>query len=696
MSPPLFALVLGALAARQEPTSASGPLHRMFIEIVGPLALVQVERSVAIGDRDAKSETVLDLDLPDGARLVDGSAQVAGETLKLATGPAAEGRVAYAASLAAQHLSSASVPAEDVSARVHLAPLAGSITVLLRYRYTAPLACRDGRMVLHLPGSQDADPVPAEVTVRFNLPKRSRLAEASVAGVPVNLRKNDRQPLIKVTSPRRAAWDVSFALRGSNGPFGNVLAVRVPGSDRHFSDLAVVICRPQQPARNDLPGEAILLIDRSRSVGPGGMSIQRALARAVLEALPPAERFNAIMFARSAVQVFPLARTATREAIDALVAAADPHHLENGTDLPASLAQIAALNETAQGPETRLLVIITDGAIPESQSAERLASALGPPERRDRLRLLIFLVRPPADEPVATEVVDRLGRFAGRFGGVLRVLSAENIREVVDSSLVALRQDGDLFNLRLAGKDGLVLSPNVAPGQGVAKMLSGHGSADVGLVGEFQGTTARLRVSAPTLRKEWRQAKRNEHKAPAAWFGRTKAVSLFIEEIGPTLNQDSGGIVRGQMDPMVLRNALALAFLPRARACYLSRRVTNGTDLNLRGRVRLELHLQRGELEDAVVTKESTLNRPEIEHCLREAAFEIEYPRPELRNAPTMAIVNLVFRPSTVLEEPRRDASKWDREIDLILGPVTFDPKKLLEEETNRAARDAGTSQEEY
>jgi hypothetical protein len=131
------------------------------------------------------------------------------------------------------------------------------------------------------------------------------------------------------------------------------------------------------------------------------------------------------------------------------------------------------------------------------------------------------------------------------------------------------------------------------------------------------------------------------------------------------------------MDPVVLRNALALAYLPRARACYLSRRVANGVDLNLQGRVRLELHLDRGELEEAVV-RQSSLNRPEIERCVREAAYAIDYPRPMFRDAPTVAALNLVFRPRTP-EEIRPDASPFDREIDLILGPVTFDPQKLLE-----------------
>jgi hypothetical protein len=140
---------------------------------------------------------------------------------------------------------------------------------------------------------------------------------------------------------------------------------------------------------------------------------------------------------------------------------------------------------------------------------------------------------------------------------------------------------------------------------------------------------------------------------------------------GPAVaKKPSDGIVRGHMDPAVLRNALALAFTPRARACYVSRRVAKAGDAYLRGRLKLELTLERGELHDAVV-RQSTLDNPVIENCVRNAAWAVEYPRPEHRDAPTIANLNLVFQPRTG-PEARPDASVADREIELILGPLTF------------------------
>lgn len=681
----LFSLVVGVWAVGQEPAAGSEAVHRVSVEVLGPVAQVQVERSVAIGEPGTKSETVLDLDLPEGAALVDWGAEVAGKALKLTSVPAAHARASYAATLSTQHLTPASVPSEDAAARVHLVPLAGPAKVNLRYRYTAPLGCVDGRLVLRVPASMDAEPIPAQVAVQFKLPAESKLGEATVAGVPVRLGKNGRAPLVRVTAPRRAAWELTFALRAASGPFGNLSVARAAG-DRS-SALAVAMCRAQRTPDVELPGELLLLIDGSRSVGAGGMSNQRDLARALLEALPPAERFNAFIFARTVTQVFPFPRTATREALDSLLAAADPNRLENGTDLSAALERVAAWikGDPSKGP--RLLAIITDGAIPEAQSAEKLAAALA--HAGDRLRLLILMVRPAADDRVPDEAVNRLNRFAGRFGGVVRVLSAENMREVARSSVTALGQGGDLFNLRVAGKEGPLLAGDVGPGHGFSKAVGGARGTRVRLVGEYQGAAVRANLAAATSGKEWLSSLREQRKGQA-WSGQSREAALFVEEIQAQVKPAADGVARGQMDPMVLRNALALAFLPRARACYLSRRVGNATDMNLRGRVRLELHLERGELEDAVIGGASTLNRPEIERCVRAAAFEIEYPRPMFRDAPTVAALNLVFRPSTPPEEARPDASEFDRQIDLILGPVSFDPKKLLEEEAGAGDKDAG------
>jgi hypothetical protein len=134
---------------------------------------------------------------------------------------------------------------------------------------------------------------------------------------------------------------------------------------------------------------------------------------------------------------------------------------------------------------------------------------------------------------------------------------------------------------------------------------------------------------------------------------------------------------RGEVVKADLRNALSRAYLPRARACYLLRPVKQAGDRELSGRLRLELSLERGELTDAVVTQ-TTINRPDIESCLREAAFAIDIPRAFSNDAPILAALNLVFQPQTRAQAV--SASPVGEEIDLLIGPLpASDPLQLLE-----------------
>ena len=730
-----ISLALAAGLPQREPAPESEPVHRVLIRIVGPVALVEVEREVLLGAERAPSHaTVVDLDLPEGAALVDWGARSAGRVVKLAATAEATARADYARLLSSHQLAPASaLPDEAARVRVHLAPLAAPGRAFVHYRYTAPAACADGRFVLHLPASLEENPTPAQVTVRFDdLPAEVRLSEASVANLPVRISSNGRASVVRTMAPLRAAWEVGYTLREQARAWpGHLLAARAsqraPGAARAAETLVVGLCRPQGPpsragSRPALPAadhrarpseasgeegqvqgrrawepsqgshldepppdELMFLIDRSRSVGTGGMSSQRLLARALLEALPPAQRFNIILFARTATQVFPIARAATGEALDALAAAADSNQLENGTDLVGALRRAAdwvkGYGSSPRGG-SRLLVIVSDGALPESQTTETLAGALASAVPGIGLRILVLLVRPAADDPVPADAVERLAKLVGRFGGAVRVLATEDLGGVARFALAALTQGGDLFNLRTQGRR--KLATGLAPGAGLVRGLTlptGQGSR-VQVVAEYAGTTVRASVTAARIAREWLQAF-VATKPPKTWAGSLPDIAAYVETVAPHTKLPADSVVRGQMDPLVLRNALALAFLPRARACYVSRRVANSADLTLQGRIRLELHLERGELEDAIISRTS-LDRPEIERCVREAAFQVEYPRPMFRDAPTLAAVNLVFRPRTP-EENHPDASPFDRQIDLILGPVTFDPQKLIESETTES-----------
>jgi hypothetical protein len=657
MLSPLFLIV--ALATDPAPA-----VHRVSIDIRGALALVEVERSLpAVGDPGV--ERVLDLALPPGAALAGAEVAADGRgRLRLqSAGDATQAREEHARALLVVGASGTHLPLEDgTDYRLHLGIGAGART-LVHYRYTAPLACRRGRFVLAVPGSLEPEPVPAEVTVRA---PGVRVADLQVGGTPV-------RPGSRSQAPARAPWELSFTIAGRAGE-GHLLASVGSGATTAGRTMAVGLCGGSEDDGTARPGpeRLLLLMDRSRSVGPAGIVLERDLARALLEALPPSVRFNAIFFDRRVAPLFALPRAATTEALTALAEETGPGQLQNGTDLPRALRMAA---EMARGERTRTwIAVITDGALPEEQTpATVLAAAADLPAET---RTLVLLVRPGGDEPAAPAAQAALRALPARFGGVLRTADPADLRAAAVQAAAAMRRGGDLFALALApaGQAPVEAVPMLTRGRGEAQLVrwpAGHLPVSASV--RLEGAPRSLPLHAAPVAASW-MAPLAAGKRPA-WQGEGPRMAAWIEPAAePETAADE--TARGQMDRGVVRNALSLAYLPRARACYLSRPVRTAADQELRGRLRLELTLERGEMLEAVV-RGSTLGRPEIETCLREAAFGIEIPRPLHRDAPVVAAMNLQFQPHTTSAAP--DASPVDREIDLIIGPVgPSDPLDLL------------------
>jgi hypothetical protein len=444
--------------------------------------------------------------------------------------------------------------------------------------------------------------------------------------------------------------------------------------------VALAVCRDDGPGEGPAPERVLLVIDRSRSVGPAGISLERDLARVLLEALPPSVRFNAVFFDRAAAPLFPIARAATEEALDALAAQTSPGQLENGTDLPRALETAARLIKQ-EGEGRTWLVLITDGAVPEKERAEALLAAIAslPPARTD---VLVLVVRPGGDEPAPGPAQEVLRALPARHGGVLRSIDPADLRGSVGEVVASARRGGDLFAVSVtAGARRTELFSAVPPGTGQTRLLRlTAGGGPLTVTGRRGGEA----ISAPLAAARMPASAVAPHLGAGAssWLAVTPKLAAWVEPAAPALPL-ADDVTRGQMDRQVVRNALSLAYMPRARACYVGRRVRTPSDFQLRGRLRLELHLERGEMVEAVV-RGSTLNRPEIEACLRDAAFGVEIPRPLHRDAPVVAALNLVFQPRTP-PPGSQDASAVGREIDLLLGPISFpsDPQELLDTPAN-------------
>jgi hypothetical protein len=672
-------------------------LHKIDVHIAGPLAMVEVWRAVEANVRTVENRqvgTYFDLDLPEGAALLDVEVLDRGPATRLERRSEVEANAALGAALKLRRLSLPAPAEEGTDFRIHVTPIADGERAVLHYRYSAVAGCKDGRLVLRIPESREENPVPADVAVTIEpLPDGSPLQEASLAGKPAELRSPARKAVVKGVVPPRPAWDIAWSYAKPSESLPGVAvaaAARIPGLRTAGGKaravpayaLAGLVCRGEPPSLQPPPDTVVLLVDRSRSVGQGGVSAERLLARQIIETLPPILPFNAILFGGTAEPVFAWPRISTREALDKFVDAADPNRLENGTDVAAALAKTHAFLPVVDADEREWIVLLTDGALPPGQTAERMQKALARDAGRAP-KVLVLFIRQHGDEDVPAASVAEYARFARSFGGLLRVVPPGSPRETARGLVKAMVKGGDLIDLRI---EDVKLMDSLPPGAGASLVFTTPGRlprnprvrvSARGLDGEV-----RIDILPASVRREWldslldRRAGRRR-----AWAGATLGMAVAVLPGPVTAKQPRDEVVRGRMDPAVLRNALALAFTPRARACYVSRRVAKAGDAYLRGRLKLELNLERGELQDAVV-RQSTLENPDIENCVRQAAWAVEYPRPEHRDAPTIANVNLVFSPRTPRER-RPDASATEKEIELILGPLTFpqDYQDLLDKQ---------------
>jgi hypothetical protein len=679
------------------------PAHKIDIRIAGPLAMVEVWRSVEASSRtvDNKQQgTFFDLALPPGAAMVDWEILDGAARSRLTAQSPVQVSAGLAAALKMRHFSLPSSAMDESAAyRVHLTPLTDGEKAILHYRYAAVAGCAADGLVLAMPESLEATPVEADVTVAFERsPDGATVGAVSLAGRPAELTKSVPGRVHGTALAR--AWELRWTYaRRNESPAVQLLAAaaRVPGIESSKGkprkvvgrELAVLACRSGGPGVQESPQRLLFLADHSRSMGPGGISAERALARALVEALPPSVPFSAVDFGAQATPVFRAFRMPTREAVESFSSALDPNRLENGTNVTVALQRARALLESdaSDEPKRTWLVLLTDGALPPAQTAEAMRKALG---SAPSAKVLVLLIRQAGDEAVPRASIAEYVRFAVGYGGLVRAVASGSAADAARAVVAGMASGGDLLDVRVGS---IKLTDVLSPGQGASRTFTSSAGLDRGRVTlRGRGLDREVRVEAVPVpvAREWLDALAAVRTEPLAWSGASAgmAVAVLPPPPAPVAPKSGDDVIRGRMDPVVLRNALSLAFLPRARACYLSRRVAKAGDATLRGRMKLELTLERGELHEAVV-RSSTLGKPDIEDCVRAAAWAIEYPRPEHRDALTTANLNLVFQPHTLEETPpdaSADASAIAREIDLILGPVTIKDDFLDLIEPNKSA----------
>jgi hypothetical protein len=657
---------LARAADRASPASE----HRIAIDARGPLALVEVTRTLVPERSEAGgAEALLDVALPDGAALSSVEVRDGGRWRALEAPAAASATPAadlYRTESAARGVTPAVEPFDDSSTH-RLRFLRGgphaTAPVEVRLRFALVPIFDGGRLRLRFPAATERLPPPADVTVRVR-----GASDLDIAGARTTFAGDAGTATGRASM--RADWEISWATRNGSAARGPSLDARVAVAALSPTETALAYLvknRAAPPA--EIPSNLLFLIDRSRSVGLPGLSAERDLCRKLLESLPPSTRFDALFFDRGTRRLFSMGRPATREAIDALEAEMVPDRLQNGTDLAAALRETGELlrrERNSFGPRA-LLVLVTDGALPDELDGAALDRALAPTPDLD-LSVAALTIRPVDDEPMGPSARRALRAFATTRGGVARELRASEIGDGVTAALGDLGHGGDLGALRLVvdGTDRAVTEA-LPPDATVSGLLTVHGQAPrrLAIEGAARGRRSEAPVARTAIAATWVQPLIAGGQTPRSRILVTPTVVGLVEPIAHAAAARPAE-VKGSMDRMVIRNVLSLAYMPRARACYLNRTGATPALRDLAGRVRLAIDVVRGEVARATI-ESSTLANPEIESCLRDSAFAVEVPRAARSDAPVTAILNMVFKGHTPDKKPEVDLGAVGAEIDLVI-----------------------------
>jgi len=709
------------------PTAPAAPVHLVQIDVRGAAALVTVTRSFpGASTAGTAREEVLDLALPAAARLIDVEVDTGGKFESPLRTPGSQARDGYVEATRAMGLGARAVPYDDeTTTRIRVASKQQRAhrPTTVRYRFSTLLQVAGRRAEIVFPPSPELSPVAARVTVRAEAGQD--VTDISIAGAPHPLARGAAVTATEAVVSTSRKWIVSLGLGRESGNGGGgsgaggatqpahsrvtALAARAPlprGGAAGTAAGARVACAvglspaPPQP----LPERVLFLIDRSRSVGAGGLELEREAARRILTALPPSTEFNVLFFDRTQTRLFPVARTATRQALGALEDEMVPARLQNGTYLAGALRAAGEMlrREAASFAPSALVVLLTDGAVGRpsksgqaseasaagaaSPGAPRASSTeatdlLGPHPGVD-LMLAALSVRANDDPPVSPDERRELRHIAAsaRLGAVERALTASELDDGVPAALEALRTGGDVFAVRLGTREtGKPVAPAIGPGGGAAAVVSLDGKANqlvnasmtVLRGAQVQGVPVRMVSVEP----RWLPTALAESAREDTRVLLSPAMAVLVEPVArPVEAADPNLGPSGYLERSVVRDALSLAFTPRARACYLNRTGATPAEQKLAGRVRLAMDLVRGEVGGARI-ESSTLGHPAIESCLLEAAFALEVPRAYRNDEPVTAILNLVFRPRTPDRAPTMQDPGISREIDLLVEGALKPPE---------------------
>src|SRR6185369_3175203 len=180
------------------------------VDLQGPLALVQVTRTVAPAARArAECESVLDIALPERAALLSVEVGDGGRWRAVEATPTDRASQGYAAAQASLCTTPIRVPHdESATHRVTIAHRTGTGArpLAIRYRFSAMVDFSHGRQRLRFPASPEASPTPAEISVSC-----AGIADLDVAGVRAHLPAPvGARATVRGQATTRSGWEISY------------------------------------------------------------------------------------------------------------------------------------------------------------------------------------------------------------------------------------------------------------------------------------------------------------------------------------------------------------------------------------------------------------------------------------------------------------------------------------------------------
>jgi hypothetical protein len=397
------------------------------------------------------------------------------------------------------------------------------------------------------------------------------------------------------------------------------------------------------PSQALAPDHVLLVVDRSQS---GSTSLPRESSRMfnqLLDSLPASTTFDAITFAREAERLIdpnhfqggdaPRADDAdARAELSRALGIVVPGQ---GTDLRAAM-QLAGEQLAARGAKRPLIVVVTDGMLPPSISAQAVGDALGGGLGKAKRPEILFVVDDPLLNLRGLPADHAIANLAAGLGARISLETLANLGPTqIDELLAAPNVLGDLA---ITLPDTVVLDEplpvGLVAGDFVAIEASYGGRPPSSIT--VRGRLGKSKISTtfkpakrdprpPAIAAALREADRERAGAEGLvlpdWYtpSMRRTTMMNIAQAGKV-----GFIATGQLDVAIIERQLRSRVLPRARACYNQALTRNQV---LAGRIELRMEVGKGEVMMAGLTMaELNYDDPRLLECLERSAWAMDVP----------------------------------------------------------------------